>query len=139
MAKTPLASSETTSRPRSSHWRLLARLGRILAIAGLSLALMVSLGLWAARNPASALVLGDFFRDNFWVIAALRWSLYLAVISAWPWLSAWLAKLATPGRPERRPDAWRALMSWRWPLARILVVWELLFPLNLVGWIGGQL
>lgn len=138
MAKDTVSAS-SPSAGYKTRWRSLRRLVRVLAIIAVSLAVLMMLGLWAARNPGQALALGEFFRDNFWAIAALRWSLYLALILAWPWLSAWLAKVATPCRPEQRGDAWQALMTWRWPLARILVVYELLFPLNLIGWMGGRL
>lgn len=112
-------------------WALAVGLVAFLAIAVL-LALIAVLALL----PADAAVdLGRFAEAHFWWLTGIRWFLYALVMLSWPRIARWGAM----GSDGIRWETYQKLRAGRWPVLRVLIVYELLFPFNLIGKLGALL
>ena len=95
---------------------------------------LVALGFWMIQSPERAQSLSTFAETSFWWLTASRWLAYTLLIISWPRISRWLAKSLAHRKDQNQVLDYA--MRWRWPLLRVLVVYELLFPFNLIGSLG---
>ncbi|UTF61251.1 MULTISPECIES: hypothetical protein [Gilvimarinus] len=98
------------------------------------LGILVALGFWMIQSPERAQSLGTFAEASFWWLTVSRWLAYTLLIISWPRISLWLAKSFV--EREDHHQVFDYAMRWRWPLLRVLVVYELLFPFNIIGSLG---
>jgi|TARA_R110000850_G_scaffold58653_7_gene136105 hypothetical protein len=98
------------------------------------LGILVALGFWMTQSPDRAQSLSRFVEASFWWLTASRWLVYTLLIINWPRISRWLAKSFAQRKDQNQVLDYA--MQWRWPLLRVLVVYELLFPFNIIGSLG---
>lgn len=98
------------------------------------LGILVALGFWMIQSPERAQSLSTFAEASFWWLTVSRWLAYTLLIISWPRISRWLAKSFAQRKDQKQVLDYA--MRWRWPLLRVLVVYELLFPFNLIGSLG---
>lgn len=94
--------------------------------------------LWLVLNPQQTLAMASFVREYSPVLMLIRWSAYAAVLWAWPAIARRVVRTAQRS-PEQAETQYQTVLGWRWPIARLLVVYELLFPLNIVAKVGAWL
>lgn len=139
-----LQSRETPNRPapdgrHARSWSAKAwRVVRLVLFILLGLVGILFLGALILRNPTVTRAPAQVISDHFWMITALRWAVYAAVIACWPQVTAGLTRLAVTSKDteDKRVHVQSSIEGWRWPTARILVFYEVMFPLNLAGWLG---
>jgi len=100
---------------------------------------VLTVGVLILSNATSVLNLSQSISDHFWVITGARWTIYGLLIGLWPNVARMIARIAIKSgdSKEKRDYILATVLGWRSPLARALVVYELLFPLNLAAWLGG--
>ncbi|WP_157484884.1 hypothetical protein [Gilvimarinus polysaccharolyticus] len=117
-----------------SRWK--KRMAFILATLAIVIVLTL-LGFWMIQSPERARSLSTFAEVSFWWFTASRWIVYTALIVGWPRLVYWFVETFIDA--ESRLQVAEYAMRWRWPLLRVLIVYELLFPFNFVGYVGNWL
>lgn len=126
------ANESTNEKPRSAWHKWLYWLLVIVAF----LLVVGLLGLWLVQYPDAVLGMSDVVQQHFWPLAMTRWLAYTVFLMfCWPRIAAWCGRLDDTVNAELTT----AVMSWRWPLLRIVVVYELLFPFNIFSFVGGYL
>src|SRR5690606_21934575 len=118
----------------ASRWK--KRTAFILATLAIVIVLML-LGFWMIQSPERARSLSTFAEASFWWLTASRWIVYTALIVGWPRCVYFLVETFIDA--ESRLQVADYAMRWRWPLLRVLIVYELLFPFNLIGYLGNWL
>ncbi|WP_339616302.1 hypothetical protein [uncultured Gilvimarinus sp.] len=118
----------------ASRWK--KRLMFILATLAIVIVLTL-LGFWMIQSPERAQSLSTFAEASFWWFTASRWIVYVALIAGWPRFVDWFVKTFIDA--DSRLQVADYAMLWRWPLLRVLVVYEVLFPFNLIGYLGNWL
>ena len=98
---------------------------------------LVLLGFWMIQSPERAQSLRTFAEASFWWFTALRWIVYISLITGWPRFVDWFVKTFID--VDSRLQVTDYAMRWRWPLLRVLIVYELLFPFNLIAALGNWL
>lgn len=118
----------------ATRWkkRLVFTLATLVTVIVLTL-----LGFWMIQSPERAQSLSAFAEASFWWFTALRWIVYVALIVGWPRFVDWFVKTFVDA--ESRFHVADHAMRWRWPLLRVLIVYELLFPFNLIATLGSWL
>ena len=94
--------------------------------------------IWLVLNPQQTLAMASFVREHSMVLMFIRWSLYGALLLAWPTIARRAVNTAQRSA-EQAESQYQTLLAWRWPIARLLVVYELLFPLNILAKLGAWL
>lgn len=129
----------TPNQPPSNWWGKAWRSARLVLFVLLTVMGTLILGALLMSNPTGVLSLSEAMQRYFWLIAGVRWATYGLLIVFWPSVAGALTRLATRSgnTREKKDHILRTVQRWRWPLARILAVYEVMFPLNMAGWLGG--
>lgn len=117
-----------------SRWK--KRIAFILATLAIVIVLML-LGFWMIQSPERAQSMSTFVEASFWWFTATRWIVYVILIAGWPRFVDWFVKTFIDA--DSRLQVADYAMRWRWPLLRVLIVYELLFPFNVIGYLGSWL
>jgi hypothetical protein len=93
------------------------------------MAVVVGLASYFARHPDQALHLEAWQHTLFWPLTLFRWLMYSLVYLSWRGLATRLSR----GNATIAQDADR----WRGVFLRLVIVYEVLFPFDMVSKVGG--
>lgn len=100
---------------------------------------LIIVGFWLLANPQKTLALAAFVREHSMILMAMRWAFYAGVIWAWPTIAWHVVGSSDQLSQEEARTQYQKVLAWRWQIARLLVVYELVFPLNILATLGDWL
>ena len=104
------------------------RLCLIVLVLGM-VAIVIGLAGYLGRHPDEALRLEAWQHTLFWPLTLFRWLMYSAIYFSWRGLATRFSR----GDATIAQDADR----WRGVFLRLVIVYEVLFPFDMVSRVGG--
>ncbi len=78
-------------------------------------------------------------REHSQILLVVRCFFYAGVVWAWPTIAWRVVSSSDQLSPEDVRIQYQKVLAWRWQIARLLVVYELVFPLNILATLGDWL